>query len=239
MNFLDKTYILNLDKYTEKFERTKSELKLIGVNDIIRFSALTHKNETYKPYENARMGCVKSHLSILKNAYDSNYSHVLVVEDDCEFIRDHLNQFDLNEIELFCKNNTYDIFYLGASFIRHEGAKLRSVNIRVDEIRGPCFATHSYIINVKRLTESLKSKLKCDELNNLIDDIENLVENTFNVEVKGCSIDGIYNLLDLRRYIFNPILAIQYKGFSDINQEYLEYRLFESWRDISLNYRIS
>jgi GR25 family glycosyltransferase involved in LPS biosynthesis len=60
-----------------------------------------------------QLGCLISHLEIIKDAKKNNYKNILILEDDIIISNDYRNQ--LQNLLDFVKNNTYNIIYLGAS----------------------------------------------------------------------------------------------------------------------------
>ncbi len=63
--------------------------------------------------EGPMMGIWRSHLHILKTAYERGLDHVLVFEDDVVFDLNNINQTLINKCVNFVSEQEYDVFYLG------------------------------------------------------------------------------------------------------------------------------
>jgi hypothetical protein len=71
-------FYINLDERKDRREMVESELKKIGIENFTRFSA--------NKMENGALGCSISHLKCLQFAKGNGWDHVLIVEDDIEFL---------------------------------------------------------------------------------------------------------------------------------------------------------
>jgi GR25 family glycosyltransferase involved in LPS biosynthesis len=87
---------INLEKRADRRTHVENELKKIGVH-ATRFNAIR--------LENGALGCSMSHLNCIKIAKENNWSHVLVCEDDIQFLDPELFKTQLNG---FLKNHTDD-----------------------------------------------------------------------------------------------------------------------------------
>ena len=112
--------------------------------DIIFFDAIS------KP-ENPIRGCLESHLEIIKLAKQENLNNVLILEDDCVFLKGG----KLNDIP-----NNWDMLYLGGNL----DIILNSTN--KFWIKGCIWTTHSYAI-----TKNLYNKV-ITELENYSQEID-------------------------------------------------------------------
>lgn len=81
MQSIDKIFVINLDKRTDRMEEFLNEFKKINIDisNLERFSAI------YKP-ENPCVGCTLSHLEVIKIAKERSYKNIIVFEDDFEFL---------------------------------------------------------------------------------------------------------------------------------------------------------
>ena len=81
MNFIDAIVVINLDRRPDRLEHIAIELKKIdqiGETKVNRFSAV----------DNHIVGCLSSHLGVLKLAKEKQWNNVLILEDDFTFIGD-------------------------------------------------------------------------------------------------------------------------------------------------------
>lgn len=85
---------INLDSRPDRKEHVLKQLKSIGLSmdtdSCQRFPAIA------LPNGNGRFGCSMSHIKCLELAKSSKWDHVLIVEDDIEFLEPLLFQMQLN-----------------------------------------------------------------------------------------------------------------------------------------------
>jgi GR25 family glycosyltransferase involved in LPS biosynthesis len=98
VNRLDCIYVINLDRRPEKWKRMQRVLKEAGINGN-RFSAIDGmkiSDETQKELAGkypvrmlkGEVGCLLSHVSVIKDAYDRGFNLIWIFEDDIEFAED-------------------------------------------------------------------------------------------------------------------------------------------------------
>jgi GR25 family glycosyltransferase involved in LPS biosynthesis len=93
---IDKIFVINLDHRQDRLKEFLVEFKKMGYPEdkLERFSGILDKG-------NPPLGCLKSHLSILKIARDRGYKKIIIFEDDFEFILE-------DSLDLY--NNLNDFF---------------------------------------------------------------------------------------------------------------------------------
>jgi GR25 family glycosyltransferase involved in LPS biosynthesis len=96
---IDCTYCINLDVREDKWKTMEQRLSDQGLK-ATRFSAINGWKKIareqikaiQKPYRahlnKGRVGCLLSHLSILKDSENRNFDRILILEDDVNFISD-------------------------------------------------------------------------------------------------------------------------------------------------------
>ena len=72
------SFFINLDHRTDRKQHVKKQLRSIGISTAVRFSAIK--------LQNGAIGCGVSHLRCLEHARDNSWDHVLIVEDDIQFL---------------------------------------------------------------------------------------------------------------------------------------------------------
>lgn len=93
---IDCVYVINLKERSEKWEYIQEELKKRGVKPN-RVNAINGwklsdevKQELAGPYQvrqpGGAIGCLLSHISVYKDAYERGFDHIWVLEDDAEFL---------------------------------------------------------------------------------------------------------------------------------------------------------
>ena len=80
---------INLENRKDRKDQVEQELTNVGFTRFQRFNAIK--------IDNGAIGCSMSHLKCLLTAKENKWSHVLIVEDDIEFLNPQLfkNQFNL------------------------------------------------------------------------------------------------------------------------------------------------
>lgn len=95
IDLIDCIYVLNLEQRIEKWIRLEKLCKERNLN-LNRFNAIDGRKLSRKirdelagPYparlNGGQIGCLLSHLSIIKNAYDNNFNNIWILEDDISF----------------------------------------------------------------------------------------------------------------------------------------------------------
>ena len=101
-----KVLYINLESREDRKVSIENELRVIGLPNYSRFNAIK--------LPNGALGCSMSHLKCIQLAKDQKWPHVLILEDDIQFLnpelfKTQLNQFlssDINwDVVLFAGNN--------------------------------------------------------------------------------------------------------------------------------------
>ena len=96
LSLFDRVYIINLASREDRRKEMRDQLKRIGVgmtdSNVEFFEATRPDSRGEFPSIGAR-GCFQSHLNVLQDAKDKNYSSILIFEDDLNFSNDFLSRF--------------------------------------------------------------------------------------------------------------------------------------------------
>jgi len=111
MENIDKIVYINLEKREDRRKEIENELYNYNL-DGERFEGI------YEKPPRGILGCLKSHLSVLKMAKEKDYKNVLIVEDDFYFVEEE-NLVKKNMKLLFKKKPEFDVCFL--SYHLHEG----------------------------------------------------------------------------------------------------------------------
>lgn len=100
---MERVIYINLDRRIDRKEAMEAQLKVYGIQ-AERFSAISHMF--------GLVGCMKSHLEVLRLAKARDWSSVLVLEDDFEFL---VSPQELHATlqEFFALGIPYDVVMLG------------------------------------------------------------------------------------------------------------------------------
>jgi hypothetical protein len=183
---VDKIYCINLKDRTEKRQFMANQFKKFNMK-VSFFNAIRHK----KGY----IGCLLSHLEIIKMAKKNKYSKVLVLEDDCLFTKNV--SLDPQKFPKY-----WNLLYLGGNVKKVLEPNLKNTTDFNDKqwVRMSCHTTHAYIINSNCYDKVIKD-----------------------LEVYKKEVDVYYNDSDLISYILNPQIAMQREGWSDIEKKKINY----------------
>lgn len=201
MDYVDCIYYINLEQRTDRNTHFLKEIEKMNFdkNKIHRFNAFKH--------DKGYIGCAMSHIGVLKDAIKNNYKHILVFEDDFEFIinKDVFN----NKINWFFDNyNDYNICLLSYNLIG-----FNKINSEIIEINN-AFCASGYLLNHKFML----TLLNCFE-NALIDLNNNLPQWQAAIDVKWKQLQG----KNKKFYGFASKMGIQMSSYSDIEKKCVNY----------------
>jgi GR25 family glycosyltransferase involved in LPS biosynthesis len=205
----DHIYCINLDRRADRWRDAQLKFIEVELNNVKRFSATDGKSlalpfgETYK----AEVATFMSHLAVIKDAQSSTFNSILIFEDDVVFAQDFKSKF----IEL--TDNLpldWDLIYWGGN------NKKAPVSLDPNFVRiTHTVALHAYSVSRKcyayliaylewRLHQILASKVQFKP----------------NVAVDEAI---AYLQPKLNMYAPNQYIVFQLQGFSDIQQQEINY----------------
>lgn len=198
--YFEKIYCINLEKRSDRWKLSQEQFLTHNIQ-VERYNAVDGTNhERIGRMSHGEIGCLLSHLNILKECKEKNISNVLIFEDDVEF--------DQNFNELFFEYvkevPEWDILYFGAThalcypYMDRPPIKVTDHVYKVYNAH----ATHAYAVN--------------SSCYNLLIDFISKMESP---------LDVIYTKLQaqLRTYIFRPHLVWQRSDYSDIAGKHVNY----------------
>jgi len=215
---INKIFIINLKQRTDRKNQMIQEMKKQNITNYEFFDAVrptlsdvnkwnpifcSHVKKVVHPskinnYKIGCLGCMKSHIEIMKIALNRNYENILILEDDTEFIDDFTNLFKYsNQI-----NNDYDLLYLSGSHIKPI-TNLNNVN------------------NIKKTNFTLTTGSYCIKKNIMNYILQNI--NGYNKEIDSFYVSQLQN--KFKCYVVIPHITKQKDGYSDIQQNNVSYRL--------------
>ena len=193
-------FYINLDNRTDRKEQVEHELKQIGLSNVVkRFNAIRAKD--------GRVGCTISHLKCLEIAKEMDLPHILIIEDDIQFLEPSVFKKQLN---IFLKSGTkWDVILLAGNNVPPY-IRVHDCAIKV----GHCQTTTGYIVN-RHYYDTLMTNIR-DGLGRLLQHPQN--HNAF-------AIDKFWIQLQKRDkwFLITPLTVTQREGYSDIEQRHLNY----------------
>jgi GR25 family glycosyltransferase involved in LPS biosynthesis len=138
-NSFDAVYVINLDHRGDRLNRFVDGLKKIGMTKEEIESVVRRWPATSTP-ENGALGCILSHLAIVKEAKSKGYKKILVFEDDA--VAFSTNRTDYLKASIDIREEEWDVYYLG--YNSHEKLDLAAPSsLLAKEI----FSTHAIAYN--------------------------------------------------------------------------------------------
>jgi GR25 family glycosyltransferase involved in LPS biosynthesis len=180
--YFDNVYCLNLDRRQDRWGKVSKEFERFNI-EVERWSAIdgdfldSELLDYYNPdglkgeeasilgiTENKNaIGCLLSHLEIIKNAKENNYKRILIFEDDI-LLSDNFNE-DVKKI----KDIDWNLLYLGASQFDWSGIDTSKKYYRCNKTLG----TFAYCIDSSIYDEVLKmEKSSKKSIDNILSDIQ-------------------------------------------------------------------
>lgn len=226
----DKIYILNLDSRFDRWNFISNHLLEVGLDNFERVSSTQLTiDSTISKTKLAEISCFHSHLKTLRKAYESNLNKILILEDDCKFIK----KIDDN-ISNIIKQVNQDLLYLGcnrkiyknnASLIYlSDVKKINDYLYEVDE----CGTAHAIVYN-KDVIKKIIDYYPTDEI---------FFERAFSLEESHSIYDIYINTFarnnNIKKYCIFPILCTQIDSYSNIQfyDASYEKEILNSWNQL-------
>ena len=199
-NFSDICYAfyINLKYRIDRRQQIERELSTIGIN-AKRFNAI--------PTRNGFIGCSMSHLRLLQDAVKNNYSHLLILEDDIQFLDFEKFKTNFNKF-LELHGNDWDvILFAGNDFL-----PLIPVDETCVRVTGS-LTTTGYLVNGHYL-RTLRDNIK--------EGLEKLIKTR---DRSSYSIDIYWFHLQKvdKWYLIIPSTVRQRESYSDIEKRFVRY----------------
>lgn len=190
-------YYINLDTRPDRRKICEdTEFPKMGINPI-RFPGIVYKH-TGNHWINGAVGCMLSHVSILKKALEEK-KNVAIFEDDVKFLPMAKEIVDGACEEL---GDSFDLFYLGANILR------------------PFYKVSPHLAKLNHCQSTVAYCVNCNFIEKLL---SNIPLNVFNMPI-----DVIYsNMAPLNNfYITIPMVVVQRNNFSDIENQEVDYESY-------------
>ena len=219
-DFFDRIFVINLERRPDRLEKFKQMSDKIGFEYEI-FPAVDGKiidrnslvegrifqiesNDLYKSFDDyflGQLGCILSHLRLLKYCRDNNIKNVLILEDDVDFSDEFQSRFDNFTLSF---NQEWHMIYFSGSLVETS-----------DEFNSyskllTCHTTHSYAVN-SSIYDYLIEKL--------------------DFEMLSKPVDVVYSQLhsNIKSWIVIPFFTYQSDGFSDIQNKFTNYESIKKY----------
>jgi hypothetical protein len=203
--YFDKTYCINLERRPDRWSKVIVEFKKAGFfDDVTKYKAIDGKElDTSKFKHNpnlllGELGVMETHINIIREAKESEFSSILIVEDDVQFTN------EINDLKGYMDSvpDNWDMIYFGGNHIYGK----------------PPIKVNDKIIRLNKTVA-----LQCVAIRNTVyDKILNLTR------LRNKQIDGYYADLHpvINAYGFTPNMAVQTIDYSDIQNKVVNYTNF-------------
>jgi glycosyl transferase family 25 len=193
-------FYINLEYRTDRKEQIENELSIMGIN-AKRFNAVCTTN--------GAIGCTMSHLKLLEKAISENYSHLLILEDDIQFLEPEIFKNNFNKFLELHENNWDVIIFSGNNVPPY--IPIDETCIRVTR----CQTTTGYLVNGHYL-RILRDNIK--------EGLEKLIKNPSMHYY--FAIDKYWFCLQQcdKWYLIIPLTVIQRESYSDIEKKITNYK---------------
>jgi GR25 family glycosyltransferase involved in LPS biosynthesis len=187
-------FFINLESRTDRRAQVEEQLRNVGLTCAQRFNAVK--------LEDGRVGCSMSHLKCLSIAKEKKWAHVLICEDDIEFLNPGLF---INQMNRFLsRHNNWDVVLLAGNNMppyTRDGDECVKV--------AHCQTTTGYLVNghyYDTLIQNIKNSIV-----NLLREPANHI---------NYAIDRYWFSLQQRDnwYLLTPLTVVQREGYSDIEK---------------------
>jgi GR25 family glycosyltransferase involved in LPS biosynthesis len=154
LNDLKHGFYINLESRTDRKEHVETQLDTIGIKDVVkRFNAIR--------LPNGALGCSLSHLKCIETAKENKWEHVLIVEDDIQFLDASLFVQQMNKF-LSNNMNNFDVVLLAGNNMPPY-KKVDDTCVQVSQCQtttGYIVLSHYFDIIIENMREGIKNLLK-------------------------------------------------------------------------------
>jgi len=195
-------FYINLEHRLDRKTHVTQQLETIGLNHVAqRFNAIK--------MENGAIGCSMSHLTLLQNAIRNRLDHILIVEDDIQFLNPELFKTQINTF-LERHNNEWDVILLAGNNMPPY-QQIDNMCVKVSQ----CQTTTGYLVNghyIQKLLDNVKTGLT------------NLLHTPKQHTLYA--IDKYwFNLQKIDRwFLIIPLTVVQREDYSDIEKKVINYK---------------
>lgn len=200
-DYFENIYCVNLKTRKDRWWQTTEEFKKFNISNVKRYNA-TDGSKVANPNPRllkGELGILLTHINLIEMAKKRNYSNIMIMEDDVYFTDELLK---LEEYMNLVPEN-WDLLYFGANHV-YGKLPLEMVNEKIAKLN---FSVGLQCVVVK---------------NTMFDKILDLIPNLEK------QVDAYYADLhkDNNCFGFQPNIALQREGFSDIQGRNVNYDSF-------------
>ena len=195
-------FYINLEHRIDRNNHVQQQLETIGLNSVAqRFNAIK--------MENGAIGCSMSHLALLKNAVKKRFDHILIVEDDIQFLNPELFKTQFN-LFLETHGNNWDvILFAGNNIPPYDKIDETCVKVQM------CQTTTGYLVNGHYIEKLI---------NNVRTGLTNLLRMPQHRSLYAIDTYWFNLQKSDRWFLIVPLTVIQREDYSDIEKKVMNYK---------------
>jgi glycosyl transferase family 25 len=208
MDSIKHIFYINLAHRTDRKAHIETQLLKIGLQGFQRFNAIK--------MENGAVGCSMSHLKVLQQALNSGLDHVLIVEDDIEFLDPALFR---TQLECFLQKRSGSLWDV-VLFAGNNMPPYKTIDETCVKVTR-CQTTTGYLVNghyIEKLMNNIRTGLT-----NLLRDPRNHIQ--FAIDKYWFALQEQDNW-----FLITPLTVVQREDYSDIEKKVINYQ--ESMTDL-------
>jgi len=196
---IENCFYINLKHRVDRKMRVEKELATIGIKNPTRFNAVK--------LDNGAVGCSMSHLKCIQIAKENDFSHVLVCEDDIQFLDPNVFKKQINNFLM--KHDNWDVILLAGNntppYINVDDCCIRVLQ---------CQTTTGYIVKQHYYDTLIENYKK---------GIHQLIREPYNHKIYA--IDKYWFQLQKKDkwFLITPLTVVQREDYSDIEKRHTNY----------------
>jgi GR25 family glycosyltransferase involved in LPS biosynthesis len=160
---IDKLYIINMAKSTDRREKMVQQLHDANIENYEFFNGIEPTLAELNNYPNfslnrpsqirlGQLGCLLSHIEIMKHALSQQYKNIMILEDDACILDNQFLKKTETYMETLQNMGGFDVLYLGAN---HKKPSLTRMTTEIYKVvTSNC--TFSYVISESFMKELVK-----------------------------------------------------------------------------------
>ena len=201
LNDIKNILYINLEHRTDRKEHVEKQLNSVGLSNFKRFNAIKHNN--------GAIGCSFSHLKCLQIAKERNYDHILICEDDIEFLNPSLFITQLNTFLI--NHNEWDVVLIaGSNYLPY--TTIDNTCIKINN----CQTATGYIV---------KNHYFDTLIENFTEGLSQLMKEPYRYGIYG--LDQYWKKLQKKDnwFLIVPTSVVQREDYSDIEKRKVNYKI--------------
>ncbi len=147
--FFDKIYCINLKTRNDRYKACKKLFRKLSIP--------VHFHRVDKHPISGAQGCYESHLSIIKDAYDKGYQHILIFEDDIMTNERYSTELLQHAFDFMSTNKDWELFYFGHC---PDIMFYKTSNVNKHIMHTYSVLAHAYGVSRRHMEKILNSKHK-------------------------------------------------------------------------------